>query len=224
MITDDPGTPGDKKWEINIAWTDQRTPGLTQAELPQIDANYGVGDRIQLNYQSQWEVNDDDTGAHAGLADAQLAVKWRFYDAGEHGWQASIYPRVTFLTPGTDSDARGLADNSRQFLMPIEVTRDFGDFSFGFDCGHVFSTRSGENGWMGGIILGREMVKGWELDAETHFNASSALDRSECIINVGSRIDFSEHVTLLLAIGRDVDNQLGPLVTMLTYVGMQFRF
>jgi len=224
MITDDPGTPGDKKWEVNIAWSDQRTPGLTQVGLPLLDANYGVGDRIQINYQSQWEINDDDQGSRAGLGDAQFAVKWRFYDAGEHGWQASMYPRITFLTPGTHSDERGLADDSKQFLMPFEVTRDFGMFSMGFDCGHIFSTRSNEDGWMGGIIVGREIAKGWELDAETHLNASNRLDRTECIVNFGSRIDFSEHVTLLLALGRDTSDHLGPRSSLLSYVGLQFRF
>ena len=224
MVTDDPGTPGNNKWEINVAWTVQRTPGLTEIELPQIDANYGIGDRIQLNYQSQWEINNGDDGSNAGLADAQLAVKWRYYDAGEHGWQASIYPRFTFLTPGTNSDERGLADDSKQFLMPFEVCRDFGAFTLGFECGRIFSTRSSEDGWIGGIVLGREITKGWELDFETHLNASSCLGRTECLVNLGSRIDFSEHVTLLLAIGRDTSDRLGPVTTLLTYTGLQFRF
>jgi hypothetical protein len=224
MITDDPGTPGDKKWEINLAWTAQRVPGLTEYGLPLLDANYGVGDRIQFNYQSNWGINDDATGTHAGLADAQLAVKWRFYDAGEQGWQASVYPRVTFLTPGTHSDRRGLADSSTTFLAPFEVVKDLGPVSMDVDFGRVFSSSSSEDGWMGGIALGREVVKGWELDAEGHLNASNGLERCEWIVNFGTRIDLSEHLTLMMALGRDISDILGPRSTLLSYVGIQIRF
>jgi hypothetical protein len=111
MITDDPGTPGDGHWEINLAWTDQRTPGSTLIGLPLLDANYGVGDRLQLNYQASWNIlRDEGEGTQSGMSDSQLAVKWRFYDAGETGLQLSAYPRVFFLDPGSDSDRRGTAD------------------------------------------------------------------------------------------------------------------
>jgi hypothetical protein len=158
------------------------------------------------------------------MDDSQLAVKWRFYDAGEHGWQVSMYPRITFLTPGTNSDQRGVADDAKVFLMPFEVTKDFFGVSMGFDFGHIFSSHSGGDGWMGGIVFGREIVKGWEVDAETHVNASNRLNRTECIVNFGTRIDFSEHVTLMLALGRDTSDHLGPRSSLLNYVGFQFRF
>lgn len=29
MVSDDPGTPGDGKWEINLAWTGERDLGET---------------------------------------------------------------------------------------------------------------------------------------------------------------------------------------------------
>ena len=126
MVTDDPGTPGDHHWEINLSWTDQRTPGSTVLGLPLLDANFGVGDRLQLNYQGSWNELRDPAGTESGLSDSQLALKWRFYDAGDTGLQASIYPRITFLNPGSDSDRRGTADAGTSFLMPFEVRRDFG--------------------------------------------------------------------------------------------------
>jgi hypothetical protein len=43
MITDDPGTPGDGHWEINIAATGRHASSFTEAELPLIDINYGLG-------------------------------------------------------------------------------------------------------------------------------------------------------------------------------------
>jgi hypothetical protein len=224
MITDDPGTPGDGHWEINLAWTDQRTPGSTLIGLPLLDANYGVGDRLQLNYQASWNIlRDEGEGTQSGMSDSQLAVKWRFYDAGETGLQLSAYPRVFFLDPGSDSDRRGTADPDTSFLLPFEIRKDLGVVSVNADFGHMFSGAARDRGWMGGLCVGREVSKGWELDAEAHVDASERLGRYEAIINLGTRYDFSAHETLLLAIGRDAASSLGPRVSLLAYVGLQVR-
>lgn len=224
MITDDPGTPGNGHWEINLAWTDQQLPGSTVTGLPLLDANYGVGARIQLNYQASWNLVDDSAERRqSGFSDSQVALKWRFYDAGETGLQLSTYPRYTFVNPGSGSDRRGTADPNATFLLPLEVRKDFGPLSVNVDFGHTFSAAEVERGWMGGLCLGREIVKGWELDAEIHLTASEGLGRSEAIENLGTRYDFSEHATLLLAVGRDAGDTLGPRTSLLTYLGLQVR-
>ena len=51
MITDDPGTPGNRKWEINLAVTFEHRPNETSYDSPGIDLNYGVGEHIQLTLQ-----------------------------------------------------------------------------------------------------------------------------------------------------------------------------
>jgi hypothetical protein len=224
MITDDPGTPGNGHWEINLAWTDARTPGSSFVGLPLLDANYGVGDRIQLNYQASWNLSREaDEPAQDGMSDSQVAVKWRFYDTGETGLQISTYPRFTFLNPGSDSDRRGTADPNTTFLLPFEVLRDFGFLSVNADFGYTFSNGEDERGWMGGVCVGREVAKGLELDAELHVTGSERLRRSEATLNLGMRYDISRDSTLLLAIGRDAHNSRGPRASLLTYVGIQFR-
>ena len=52
MITDDPGTPGNGKWENNLAIIIGHRPNETSIDLPEIDLNYGVGDQIQLTLQT----------------------------------------------------------------------------------------------------------------------------------------------------------------------------
>jgi len=225
MITDDPGTPGPGKWEVNLAWTDQRTPGSTFYGLPLLDANFGVGDRIQLNYQASWNIaRNAGQPTISGLSDSQLAVKWRCYDAGEHELQVSVYPRVSFLNPGSDSDQRGLADAKTTFLMPFEVQKDFPWLSVNIDGGYTFSSDSDNRGWMGGICIGREVSKGWELDVELHVNTDEHASRAEWVANAGIRVDLSEHATLMLAVGRDLSSQLEPGISLMTYAGIQLRF
>jgi hypothetical protein len=207
-----------------MAWTEQQTPGSTLTGLPLLDANYGVGERIQLNYQASWnELSNSGEATQSGYSDSQVAVKWRFYDAGETGLQLSMYPRYTFVNPGSDSDRRGTADPNPTFLMPFEARRDFGFVAVNVDAGYTFSGAAADRGWTGGLCLGREVVKGWELDAEIHLTTSAGIQRTETILNAGTRYDFSEHATLLLAIGTDTHNTLGPRTSLLTYVGLQVR-
>jgi hypothetical protein len=51
MITDDPGTPGNRKWEINLAVALEHRLGETSLDLPAIDLNYGVGE----NFVGVWD-------------------------------------------------------------------------------------------------------------------------------------------------------------------------
>ena len=125
MITDDPETPGNGHWEINLGWTDQRTPGTTLMGLPLLDANYGIGDDFQLTYETPWAIVRDTDGIREGLGNTQLGAKWRFYNAGEHGWEASVFPQVTFLNPGLHADRRGLADADTTLLLPFEAEKNF---------------------------------------------------------------------------------------------------
>jgi hypothetical protein len=40
FITNDPGTPGNGNWEINIAAMQTAVPGESVRQLPQLDVNY----------------------------------------------------------------------------------------------------------------------------------------------------------------------------------------
>ena len=52
MVTDDPETPGDGNWEINIAAIRNHTHGETEVELPVADVNYGLGEHVQLKLEA----------------------------------------------------------------------------------------------------------------------------------------------------------------------------
>jgi hypothetical protein len=87
FITDDPGTPGSKHWEINFGWDADHNPGNAYYQTPDIDMNYGWGGRIQLKYELPMAVSTDpDNTTHAGLGESLLGIKWRPYEyhrAGE---------------------------------------------------------------------------------------------------------------------------------------------
>jgi hypothetical protein len=222
MMTDDPGTPGPNKWEVNVGWTEQRTPGAVLDGAPLLDANYGVGDRIELTYYASWNVlRNAGLPAVSGMSESELSAKYRYYDGGDQGLQLSVYPTVNFLTPGTHSDERGLAEGTTSYYLPFEAQRDFKWLSVDAEVGHTFSSDRELQGWAGGLCVGRNVVKGWELDAEIHADADERMSRAEWMVNLGSRIDVVDHVTILLAFGRDLSNTLGPKISLLSWIGVQ---
>jgi hypothetical protein len=78
LRTDDPGTPGNKNWEINIACRQTFSPIEREIEIPLVDVNYGVGDRIQLKFEIPYLYRDDGSGQYRrALGDALFGMKWR---------------------------------------------------------------------------------------------------------------------------------------------------
>lgn len=221
MITDDPGTPGDGHWEINTAFTAERRPGERAIEMPLLDLNYGLGERLQLKYEAAWRRLDDGSGPRDGLSNSLIGVKWRFYDAGEKAWSASMYPQLEFNNPGSHSDRRGLAEPRTAFELPFQVMKDFGIFEFNADLGYVW--RHGGNEWFGGVVLGREVAHGVELAAELHTETAGNFHRAMVAANVGLRVDLSEKFTLLASIGRELHNGQEARATLLAYLGLQTK-
>jgi len=58
MLTDDPCTPGAGQWEINTAFLEDRTATARMRSFPHIDINYGLGDHIQLKYETGYLFTD----------------------------------------------------------------------------------------------------------------------------------------------------------------------
>src|SRR6478672_1643063 len=97
MITDDPGTPGNGKWETNLSVALEHRPGEALYDIPGIDLNYGVGEHLQLTLQGGPVLRKrSDHGAIGGLGGTEAAVKWRFLDEDKSGLDLSMFPRVIF--------------------------------------------------------------------------------------------------------------------------------
>ncbi len=97
MITDDPGTPGNGKWENNLAIAFSHVPNEWSIDAPAIDLNYGWGDHIQLTLQGGPALlKRSDHGLIGGVGGTEAAVKWRFLDEEKSGVDVSMFPRIIF--------------------------------------------------------------------------------------------------------------------------------
>jgi hypothetical protein len=162
----------------------QRSSGLADEQLPYLDLNYGIGDRVQLTWQISWDTERPDGGPSvSGLSASVFGIKWRFCDEGGGGWQISAFPQFTFVNPGSGSDRRGLAAAASGFLLPMEIEKDLGLVSANLEVGRVLAPQGGDDllgvggGWIAGLVLGREIAHGVELDAEVHDNRRRHPDR-----------------------------------------------
>jgi hypothetical protein len=50
-LANDPDTPGNANWEINLGSMQTIARGVSAYQVPQIDLNFGIGNRIQLTYE-----------------------------------------------------------------------------------------------------------------------------------------------------------------------------
>ncbi len=222
IITDDPGTPGDKKWEINVGVTLDKRNDERRYETPAFDLNYGIGDRIQLNYSVSWIVLErKDEGAKNGLSNSEVAIKWRFLDQDKRGIDMSVYPRLIFNNPTSSAD-RGLADKGATFRLPVQMEKKVGIITVNTEIGHDFRQRGGDE-WIYGLALKYAEIEGLEVLAEIFGTANSSFKRHETVFNAGVRYDFTANYTLLASAGRSFHGAPDQ-PNLLFYGGMQFRF
>ena len=222
MLTDDPGTPGDGHWEINVAMVTERSrDGASESNFPLLDLNYGIGDRVQLKYEVPWLVQSEPGQAsRAGLGDSKFGVKWRFFDDETSGLAISTYPQIEFNNP-TSSERRGLVDGGSTLILPFEFQGKLGPLEWNTELGRSFPAH-GESEWLYGFALGREVNPSLELAVELHGAGRFSREDDELIANVGARLKLTEHHTLLISVGWSVNQAHGEELTFVGYLGLQW--
>jgi hypothetical protein len=222
MITDDPGTPGNRKWEINLAVIFEHRPNETSFDAPGIDLNYGVGENIQLTLQGGpvW-LKRRGRGVIGGLGGTEAALKWRFRDEEKTGFDVSMFPRVIFNI-AQSSVRRGLAEDGTRFQIPFQVAKTFGRFHADAEFGPLAST-VGRSEWIYGIVGGVDLAKTTMFMAELHGTSRMNLSRDVLIVNVGLRHQLTEARILIASIGHELRDP-DQARAFIGYLGVQLLY
>jgi hypothetical protein len=218
FITNDPGTPGDGNWEINLASMTTRSGGVTEWQIPQIDLNYGLGDRIQLTYEIPY-VEQSASGAPqaSGWSNAFPGIKWRFLDQGEGGWQMSVFPQ--YETAGAASaQHQGIAEAGSRFLLPFQVSKSVGPLDLDFEAGYYFGHKGSEERILG-FVVGHRFTPRLELDAELYSDRGVGAPPYLTTIDCGGRYRLGRGFILLFMAGRST-NPNGA-IDFMSYFGVQ---
>ena len=222
MITDDPGTPGNGKWENNLAITFEHRSNEASLDVPEIDLNYGVGEHIQLTLQTAPVLfKRSGHGLIGGVGGTEAAVKWRFLDDATSGVDMSMFPRVIFNV-SQSSVRRGLAEDGTRFQMPFEIAEGFGRWHADVEFGPLAST-IGRSDWLYGLVCGFNVAKPTMLMAELHGESRMNFSRDVLALNFGLRHEFTETYILILSMGHEVRSAEQP-TALIGYFGMQFVY
>jgi hypothetical protein len=130
FFINDPGTPGSRNWEINLAYEPFLYDQQSTAHVPDVDINYGLGERIQLTFENAWlRVRDggttgSGTGVKYGLGQDQFGAKWRFYENEKSGLEISVFPQAS-VNNLNHSVRRGITPSGAS-LLPWNSTKSWG--------------------------------------------------------------------------------------------------
>ncbi|MGA2965524.1 MAG: hypothetical protein ABSD64_04875 [Terriglobales bacterium] len=219
--TNDPATPGHLNWEINLAYMPFLYSNQSVSHTPDLDINFGVGDRIQLTYENAW-LRDRDPSAVTkyGLGQSNVGVKWRFYDAGESGLNISVFPQI-FVNNPNDAVRRGITPASESFLLPFEFSRKFGPIAVDYEIGYQF-VHKGPDGWITGLVLGHDFTPRLEGDVELYAQGAFHPSASQPTIGLGARYKIHRPVILLFMAGRSLEATRPHQSYFVGYFGLQF--
>jgi hypothetical protein len=218
--TNDPGTPGNLDWEINFGYMPFLYSDNSLSHTPDVDINFGIGDRIQLTYENAWlRAEDPVAGTRFGLGQSNPGAKWRFYDHGEGGLTISTFPQF-FLNNPDNAVQRGITSPHDSFLLPVEFAKGFGPLDVNYEAGYQF-VRKGSDGWIMGLVLGHDVTKQLELDLELYSTGTFHPSQSQPTIDVGARYRLHPPVVLLLMAGRGLEPTRPNQPYFVGYFGIQ---
>lgn len=220
MLTDDPGTPGDGVWEINFAYLDERNELERLRSFPHVDVAYGLGDHIQLKYETGWVIArpSGGEGVRSGPDNSLLGLKWRFLDQEKGGLNMSVYPQLE-VENSAGSVARGIVEAGPNLFLPVEIGYSFGKIEFIGELGYQY-LRTQADEWVIGLLAAIDASESLELMAEVHSTREKLLNGGDVVFNVGLRTPLSSKIRLLASVGTGLTNK-PETPSFIAYLGIQ---
>jgi hypothetical protein len=219
-LTNDPGTPGNGNWEINLGFMPTISKGDSSYQLPQIDLNFGVGERIQLTYEVPFVVHTDGTTT-SGWGNGFPGIKWRFFDQGEDGWALSTFPQIE-TGAGILAQRRGIGSPGARFLLPLEAAKKLGPIELDVEAGYFFPRHGAARGErILGFVIGHEFTRRFELDAELYDDHAVDVPPQGTTWDIGGRYKWSRSFIALFMAGRTLTGTADGEPQFMSYLGIQ---
>jgi len=221
FFANDPGTPGHANWEVNIGSMPTVARGASSYQIPQIDLNVGIGDRVQLTYEIPYVVQiRSGESAHSAWSNGNSGVKVRFVDQGADGWQVSTFPQIEM---GASQRARqtGIAGPAPRYLIPIEASRRIGTVDLNVEAGYYFGSH-GPRERILGFVAGRSVTERLEVGVETYDDRVDGGVAHSTTLELGGRYKLRPGVIALFMAGPGVNRTSQGQTQFVGYCGVQF--
>lgn len=238
MVTDDPDTPGDGKWEINLSRMSSLGKSARVIYLPDVDLNYGWGEHLQLKADIPFafgQTNGFSTQQNWGTSN--FGVKWRFIDEPSEDliaddtfrFNLSTYPQFQ-TSLSSKSVKQGLSSPDQTLYLPIEASGHWSDDmeiyggAWVAEFGHSWTLggASHDTNNQVGLMLARNCSPKIECLGELHgLWQSRSFER---LVNLGFRYKINDAVKLMGSVGIQNGQDTLNHFTKLSYLGLQFNY
>jgi Putative MetA-pathway of phenol degradation len=202
-LSDDPQPTPYKHYEIYTF--DQGTNAVDGTTgSAGVDLNYGGAPDLQLTATVGAGFSAPSVGRfNAGLANTQLAAKYRFLHADTFGWDVALFPRVFLPSSSKSFGATDLA-----VLIPIWVQRDLGAGLTVFGGGgcQFFAGGAAQNFCETGWVTTYEVTKGLTLGGEVFHQTANSVAPAQTSLGVGLTYDVDDTYHLLGYVNRGIEN------------------
>jgi hypothetical protein len=219
LLTNDPGTPGNGNWEINLGVMPVLRQNQDVFQVAQIDVNFGLGERIQLTYEIPFVLqNQAGQPAQTGWSNSTIGVKWRFID-DKSGWSASIFPQLE--PPGLGAAVKtGIANGGTRLLFPVEITKSVGPINLGFEAGYFIPWHShGER--IIGFTAGHDVTPKLNVLCEVYNDRAMGALPHDTTFDAGAKYEFHKGLLLMFMAGRTFSGNSSNQPEFMGYVGVQ---
>ena len=139
LITDDTGTQGKKKYqiEVNGQYGQDKSEGVTQNSTQLATGlAYGITDNLDISigvpYLSLRTKTADGSITDQGVSDVSVGLKWRFYE--HDNFSLSLKPAVTL--PSGDED-KGLGTGRATYSLYLILTKEIAPLVFHLNLGYI---------------------------------------------------------------------------------------
>lgn len=223
--TDDPGTPGQGNFEINLSAQYSKVKAGEGGLLPSLEINYGVLENLQVTVAPSLAYSHaNGFSSNYGFGDLVVGAKYRVIDEDKGGWRPAVAIAPSMTLPSGD-ETRGLGSGHTNFSLPLWLSKSFDALSVAtgasYNVNHGFGNR---NFWFAGALVTYQLTESLIVGGELYHTTAAAVGgKSSTGFNLGFLYDFTENHHLLFSIGRnlinaDDNNQLA------TYVGYRLTF
>ena len=197
-LTDDPAPTDRGHWEIYVFAAGEGRRSIVDADTG-LDLNYGAAPGVQLTATLPLSFSHTtDEGWRGGTGDAELAVKYRFFNDVDRGLSAAIFPRVILPT------AAHAPGEKTRLLLPIWLQKDFAGGTSLFGGGGLTINPGAGNRdfWQAGLALTHDVAKSLSVGAEiTRQGADVDGGTSQTRAGIGAVAQLSDRYALLVSAG-----------------------
>jgi len=223
FITDDAGIT--KRWEIDLFSSGTKTRNDFSVNLPAVEIDYGMYDRIQFHAVLPLVFDSPAGGPRQyGYGDTELGIKVRVFNPAEGSPlpRIAVFPLVEVPTGNAD---RGLGTGHLRAFLPVWLDKELAEGWTAFGGGGFWLNQlpASRNYWYAGAGVLHDLTEDLHAGIEVFHQTGGPANKPTTGFNIGAIYDVTETVHVLGSAGQGIRN-VSVTNQFSYYVGLQFTF